>query len=890
MSDDDGDDSIQFVQDGDTESIQFLEDNESATPLDGGGGGGAASLRSRRSRANSRLTFKTEEDGKESVKLAATLNDDGAASVSSAPGGGWFVSGNTDPEDSAGESAANSQSRRRSTKSFAPTALPLQKQGSAASSIQFESLRRGKSNEDLTNETGTIDNGSIAFTIEEVGGGPQSSPEIKPLVLSTNAASERTKKTIVSTVLRDRGGSVARQMRQRAAAQAANMQLPRSQEEDVSDKLKNATPQSQLSSNMQVQQQPISSSKKHEDEFVLDFPPLRQSTMPSPLQSATSQQQQQNGTVTRRSSSLEVRGTGGAPGDAVATIAEQVGGVVHARSSSKQLVLQHLLEQESSNVFVQKASSTLVAASSGAQPATAAAQSGSTPSKQRQSIVTLSFPPAQAPAVSTNIGVTTDAVGYSMNVSWVTPEDIELATQLAENIRLYKEVQREELRMIDDRVKKEADSLLVLGSSKMKKATSGQQRSLSAEDGRRALEGIALHQRQQEMQHAIDVKKRTVWAGRSAAHRGGAADDSPSVPPRQGLAKPHQHMTSSAVMKRAPSAQPVLIIPKVVIRDQHHDDPISSNTFSHHVQNQQRHNMAGDRKPIFRQALAPGLHRVNGQSAAADYAKQLRKEKLDAYLATASTFGIAWPPKSQSDSLYFVSGVRLTDAQVSQFYCAAEERHRHLTEEAAAVGTMVSNGTSPSPRGLDFLLLSRPAQKTPQAADQVPCQKFSDKRRVGRTSVLREVFGLLDIEGTGELRSSDLLTLRGLLVQEMEILASNKDGGADESLLRAAAANTNGGKSTSALTPTGKKRYASLCEFAADVAIPVLVESGSPRIDFPLFSMVVQQKLHQQRHVDEQQHAPVLKKASGVSQGGGDRTGVVWQHYADTLLESLRSC
>jgi hypothetical protein len=228
----------------------------------------------------------------------------------------------------------------------------------------------------------------------------------------------------------------------------------------------------------------------------------------------------------------------------------------------------------------------------------------------------------------------------------------------------------------------------------------------------------------------------------------------------------------------------------------------------------------------------------------------LDRLKQDAYGYTARLLGVLWPPAG-AGVLYFTTGVRLTPEQITQFYCAAEERHRGELESQAALRKSTILGAkipfdsygsreniSPRRRRREVAANHTPAEsKVPNAVKERP---------QSRTQILRGIFDLLDLSREGVIRNVDLSFLRGLMLNECDTLRRELDPNRaqNDSLLvagPAGAASHTGGRENE----RRGRRFRLMCGFAADVAIPLLMESGFVEVDFPVFSMIVM------RSVDE---------------------------------------
>lgn len=225
--------------------------------------------------------------------------------------------------------------------------------------------------------------------------------------------------------------------------------------------------------------------------------------------------------------------------------------------------------------------------------------------------------------------------------------------------------------------------------------------------------------------------------------------------------------------------------------------------------------------------------------------------------AVARLLGVVWPPTSP-EALFFVTGARLTAAQVNSFYDTVVAQKAISPSAAGTNGVVSLRRCSPERTPC-------PASSRGQQADAK-----KTKKRVSRSAVLREVFDLLDWNRRGCLHSPEIPVLQHLLTAELHTLEQRLQCGGgmpqrNMALLEAAVAQRQryekawssllcraklGGSMPHKPLPGFEKenipidmlktqRRAVLCSFALNVVLPLLGACHIDTLDFATSSMLI---------------------------------------------------
>lgn len=196
----------------------------------------------------------------------------------------------------------------------------------------------------------------------------------------------------------------------------------------------------------------------------------------------------------------------------------------------------------------------------------------------------------------------------------------------------------------------------------------------------------------------------------------------------------------------------------------------------------------------------------------------------DAVARLAQSLGVLWPPKSQ-DALFFMTGSRLTEQQRDEFY------------RAAALQSGASTKVHAELKGL--------------CKEEGLGQRKATRVRplVTRTSILRKVFALMDVEKKGVIHATELPALRRLLEAERQQLKDDMSGevspvsvlarAREERRLLEGTLDTRRPSERAAGLPPPVSTQVMLYSFLLDVIFPLLFSSGFVLFDFATLGLLV---------------------------------------------------
>lgn len=266
---------------------------------------------------------------------------------------------------------------------------------------------------------------------------------------------------------------------------------------------------------------------------------------------------------------------------------------------------------------------------------------------------------------------------------------------------------------------------------------------------------------------------------------------------------------------------------------------------------------------------------------------------------------------AKAGTLYFKIGVRLTADQHEQFYTTVRTKLKgHQSDDADVLRLAANKSSSPrassppvntfsshsvrerlvaaaSPTAVGFAAKAA-ASECKRLATKAPLKRHAKKR----TEILRNVFTLLDSDQRGVLLRADLPALRTLMLTECDLLAvprvvvgsarrqqapaSQDAADMDQSLITASLRCKEYDRAAFRAPCRSEGRYPSeasaaeaaayhrfgcadraqfrrLCQFAAEIVIPALIQAHFEEFEFPHVAMILLRRHQQQQQ--PQQHA-----------------------------------